>query len=72
MRVTVYLKTPLFAVGHVPGNAWVLEAELINQGAAGLELAVSGYRDADGRELKGDALKLLVPGSKVDHVLLHG
>ena len=72
MQVTVYLKTPLFAVGHVPQNAWVLEAELLNQGSAGLELAVSKYLDHDGRELQGSPLKLLLPSGKVDHVLLKG
>ena len=74
MRVTVYLKTPLFAVGHVPENAWVLEAQANRpQGdlSGGLEVTVTGYRDASGRPLDGEGLKLLVPNGKIDHVQIH-
>ncbi len=76
MRVTVYLKTPLFAVGHVPENAWVLEATTGSPEAVdlsgGMEFMVSAYRDASGRPLDGEALRLFVPNSKIDHVQVHG
>jgi hypothetical protein len=72
MRVTVYLKTPLFAVGHVPEGASVLEGKLLDQAKGAYELEVVSYRDGEGRPLEGAGLKLLVPGGKVDHIVLEG
>ena len=70
MRVTVYLKTPLFAVGHVPEGASVLEGELLHHGNGALELQVSRYTDGRGKALPGTGRRLLLPLSKVDHVVM--
>ena len=70
MKVTVYLKTPLFAAGHVPSNTWVLEGELQSSDLAGYLVVVSAYKNDDGKELDGQPAKLLLPGGKVDHIVL--
>ena len=69
MRVTVFLKTPLFNGPHVPRGACVLLAELLSLDAGAMQLQVDGYQNADGKSLTGDDQKLLVPLGKVDHVL---
>lgn len=77
MRVRVYLRQPLFALpgaeAHVPEKALVLDADLVEQGSGGLTLKVDGYYDERGRKLEGAAAKsrtLIVPGSKIDHLLV--
>ena len=77
MRVRVYLRQPLFALpgveAHVPDKALVLDAELTEQQAGGLTLKVDGYYDERGRKLEGASAKtrtLIVPASKIDHLLV--
>lgn len=77
MRVRIYLRQTLFALpgaeAHVPHTAMVLDAELVEQASAGITAKVDGYYDERGRKLEGPAAKprtLIIPGSKVDHLLV--
>ena len=77
MRVRIYLRQTLFALpgaeAHVPPTAMVLDAELVEQGSGGLTVKVDGYYDERGRKLEGASAKprtLIIPGSKVDHLLV--
>jgi hypothetical protein len=48
----------------------VLEGELLESIlSGGLTVAVSGWRDQDGRTLKGDASTLFLPMAQIDHVV---
>jgi len=71
--VTIYLRAPLFVPangGTIPKQAMVLEGELLESTlSGGLTVAVSGWKDQDGRTLKGDASTLFLPMAKIDHVV---
>jgi hypothetical protein len=76
MRVRVHLRQPLFVLpgtgSHAPRNASVLEGEVLETTAFGLKMRVSAYFDEAGKALSGDAVTLILPGAKVDHVHVLG
>ena len=70
-RVQVFLRSPLFTIrseGHIPSKAVILEGTVLDQQGAGLEMEVTTWRNADGSTLAGEARKLFIPPSKIDHV----
>ncbi len=74
MRVRVFLRQSLFSLpgdaGHVPTGVAVLDGELVSEGAVGLTVRVTGWMDERGRTLQGAARTLLVPASKLDHLVV--
>ncbi|HNC98627.1 MAG TPA: hypothetical protein PKY30_14395 [Myxococcota bacterium] len=77
MRVRAFLRQPLFTISgseaHVPHSAMVLEGELGEQSSSGLTIRVQSYFDDRGRKLEGATAKertLILPGGKVDHLLV--
>ena len=73
MRVRVFLRQPLFTLSgaeHVPPTAWVLDGTLGDSTQLGAMLSADAYRDERGRVLEGKPVKILVPGAKIDHVLV--
>lgn len=75
MRVRIFLNRPLFTLttdGHVPRNIGVILGELTEQGAGGYTITAESYLDEAGRPLEGKPRTLIIPTSKVDHVLVEG
>jgi hypothetical protein len=73
MRVRVFLRQPLFTLPdaeHVPASAYILEGTLGGETQLGPTLKVETYLDERGRSLPGKPATLVVPGAKIDHVLV--
>ncbi|MCB9762343.1 MAG: hypothetical protein H6739_21280 [Alphaproteobacteria bacterium] len=75
MKITAFLKTPLFTLDtekpHAPLGAVVLVGQQIERGDGGITLRVDSFYDAKGRPLKGAPVTLFVPLAKIDNVLHH-
>ncbi|MFT6159725.1 MAG: hypothetical protein ACJAZO_003458 [Myxococcota bacterium] len=74
-HVTVFLRTALFSLGgdnaHVPAGTMVLKGTLPGPEVTGsLALTVSECLDLRGKSLATDSISLILPMSKVDHILL--
>lgn len=74
-NVTVFLRTALFSLGgdnaHVPAGTMVLKGTLPGPEVKGsLSLTVAECLDGRGRSLSTQSVSLIVPMSKVDHILL--
>ncbi len=75
MRVRIFLNRPLFTLttdGHVPRNIGVILGSLTEQGSGGYTVDADGYLDEAGRTLEGKPRTLIIPTTKVDHVLVEG
>lgn len=74
MRVRVFLRQTLFVLpgkdAHLPANAMVITGIIEEQTGFGLRLKVESYFDDRGRKLEGSEQTLLLPGSKIDHILI--
>ena len=82
-KVTIYLKTPLFALkgeeDTVPTGAIVLKGSLGEDGKGGIHVEVSSYfsverKSSSRQELKdlgGESSTLFIPTSKIDHIRFH-
>lgn len=73
-RVRVLLRTPLFSTGgpdaHVPPGVTIVDGRLLEAGGMGLLVEVEGVYDGAGRRMDASACVLLLPASKIDHVLV--
>ncbi len=77
-RVRVFLRTELFSVSaargatppHVPAGVVILDGTLRETDRAGLVIEASGYRDLHGKPLEGGPVVLVIPSSKIDHLLV--
>lgn len=76
MQVRVFLRQSLFtlpgAAAHVPANACILEGACDEPRAEGIRIHATSYKDERGRTLEGQPCLLIIPGAKIDHVLLLG
>ena len=73
-RVTVFLRTNLFSYSgpekHVPSGVMVIDGRVIEQSATGITLETDRLLDDRGRVLSEASLKLVLPHTKIDHLLL--
>lgn len=73
-RVRILLRTTLFSTGgpdaHVPPGVSIVDGRLLEGGNMGLLIDVEGVYDSTGRRLEADPCVLLLPASKIDHVLV--
>lgn len=73
MRVRVFLRQPLFTLpGHVPKGAVVVEGVVQETTGFGMTLHVDTFLDELGKVLPGEGVTVILPGAKVDHVLVVG
>ncbi len=74
MRARVFLRQNLFSLpgeaAHVPPGAAVLDGTLLRESEAGVAVRVTRWMDDRGRELAGAPRTLVVPATKLDHILL--
>jgi hypothetical protein len=71
MRVRIFLRQPLFTLPgaeHVPSNASILEGTLGEASPLGATLDATSYLDERGRVIEGKPARLIVPGTKIDHL----
>ncbi len=71
MKVRVFLRQSLFSMKgeHVPAAAAILDGDLVEVNAFGVRVKVNGWFDERGKELTGEPRDLLIPDSKVDHLV---
>jgi hypothetical protein len=73
MRVRVFLRQALFTLpgteAHLPAAVAVIDGALVEASGFGLNIQVDGWCDERGRRLEGEARQILIPVSKIDHVL---
>jgi hypothetical protein len=73
-RVIVYLRTPLFSIGgadaHLPSDVRILEGALISRDSASLRIDADRMLDTFGREVLDEAITLVIPWEKIDHVVV--
>lgn len=73
MRVRIFLKQPFFTLpGYIPRGALAVEGVLEEEKALGWVVAVDTWLSETGTRLEGAAQRVVIPGAKVDHVLLLG
>lgn len=73
MRVRVFLRQPLFTLpGHVPKGAIIVEGVVQETTGFGITLHIDIYMDEFGKALAGDGVTIMLPGAKIDHVLVVG
>lgn len=73
MRVRVFLRAPLFTLpnqAHAPSKALVILGELGEQGAGGYLVRADGFLDEKGNPILAEPVTLIIPGAKVDHLLV--
>jgi hypothetical protein len=74
-RLTLFLRTSLFSLGgsdpHVPPGVMVVKGRSSDRGAGGVTLSVEEGLDEKGRALPTKPITLVIPWSKIDHVLVH-
>lgn len=73
MRVRVYLRQALFTVPgapHLPASAAILEGHTDEVSLDALRLQVESWADEKGRSLEGASVDLVLPASKIDHVVV--
>lgn len=74
MRVRVFLRSSFFTLpgeeAHVPTAAVVLDGSVEEQNSGWVRLTTSSYMDERGRKLNGSTRTLLIPVSKIDHMLV--
>lgn len=72
-RVTTYLRTPLFSFGgsdHLPDGVMIIEGELVDRDVSAARIDADRLLDERGRELLDEAISLIVPWEKIDHMLV--
>ena len=73
-QVTVFLRTSLFSYSgpkkHLPPGVMVIDGHVIEQNNSGITVETSRMMDDRGRVLSEDSLKLVLPQSKIDHILV--
>ena len=73
-QVTVFLRTSLFSYSgpkkHLPSGVMVIDGHVIEQNSSGVTIETSRMMDDRGRVLSEDSLKLALPQSKIDHILI--
>ena len=73
MRVRVFLRQPLFTIpGHLPKGVGVVEGVVQETTGFGITIHVDTYLDEGGKPLSGEGVTLILPGAKIDHVLVVG
>jgi hypothetical protein len=74
MRVRVFLRQTLFTLpgenAHLPGNTAVIEGVSDDPTHQGLRIFAESFLDDKGRPLEGAPCDLILPGAKIDHVLV--
>jgi hypothetical protein len=72
-RVTIFMRTALFTYSyeprHVPVGVTVLEGDVPSQEGGALTVKVTRMLDDRGRVLSETPVTLIVPWSKIDHLL---
>lgn len=73
-QVTVFLRTSLFSYSgpkkHLPSGVMVIDGHVIEQNNSGVTIETARMMDDRGRVLSEDSLKLMLPQSKIDHILV--
>lgn len=73
-RIRVMLRTTLFSTGgpdaHLPPGVSIVDGRLLEGGGMGLLVDVDRVYDGAGRALEANPCVLLLPSSKIDHVLV--
>lgn len=72
-RVSVYLRTPLFSYGasdHLPDGVAIVEGRLAERDASSARIDADCLKDERGRELLDEAITLIIPWAKIDHMLV--
>jgi|JI6StandDraft_1071083.scaffolds.fasta_scaffold186347_2 hypothetical protein len=73
-RVTVYLRTPLYSSGgasaHLPAGVHTIEGVMADRDASSVRVDAERLLDDRGRELLDEAVTLIVPWAKVDHMVV--
>lgn len=74
MQVTAFLRTSLFSLGgsdaHVPQGAMILDGTTEGPDKGVLVLNLTACRDHRGEKLACSPVRLSIPMSKIDHLLL--
>lgn len=74
-HVTVFLRTSLFTFGgadaHVPSGVMAVVGRVLDAPGGGLTLRARKFLDERGRPLGEQEVTLLVPWSKIDHLVVH-
>lgn len=74
MRVRIFLSHRLFTLpgeaAHVPSQTAVIEGVSDDASPRGVRVMAEAYLDDKGRLLTGMPADLLIPASKIDHVLI--
>ena len=74
-HITIFLRTALFSApsdnAHLPAGVAIIDGELLGPIAPGpLGVKTEAYRDSRDRALECSSSNLIIPWSKIDHVLL--
>lgn len=73
-QVTVFLRTSLFSYSgpkkHLPSGVMVIDGHVIEQNNSRVTIETARMMDDRGRVLSEDSLKLVLPQSKIDHILV--
>ena len=82
-QVTIFLKTPLFAVkgevDSVPPNAIIIEGEVVGDSKGGIHIQTTAYFSLESispskqerKKLKGGVKQLIIPFGKIDHIRIN-
>ena len=74
-RVTLYLRASLYSPPgtepHVPVGAVVMIGKTADRGSGGVTITIESLLDERGKPLPSKPVTVIVPWSKIDHVLLH-
>ncbi|MEZ4818637.1 MAG: hypothetical protein R3A45_01625 [Bdellovibrionota bacterium] len=69
-KVKAFLATPLAPLGTREANVFTIEAEVVAQAGAGLQLNIHALYDQHHNQVSLDTKKIFLPFSKVDYISL--